>query len=478
MWTSCPAIANRVAVLAGLLVLCGLSPTVSRAARLSPREGYNLVADLMDSDAKIRRQAAARLTEARDETLVPALVDAIFFTPGQSRRELLEVLQVLTGENRGSRYLDWVEYVGSRTDLEPKERYAEWKQKLLSRIDPEFAKVFYPGAPNRIRLEEIVWGGVKLDGIPSLEHPAHVSADQADFMRDDELVFGVSLDGEQRAYPRRILSWHEMLNDTVGDEPVTLTYCTLCGSAILYSTRTPAGGGRSFGTSGLLYRSNKLMYDRTSYSLWSNLTGEPVVGRLAASPIRLEVLPMTLTTWGEWRSRHPGTGVLDLKAIKREYGRRFGFDYRAGAADRARRGVSFPVWLASDRLARDTEIYALRLAGAAKAYPVEVVLRSGVINDTLAGEPIVLVADPSSGAVRAYRRGAFYFRRSADPRTLVDEKSRRWLVEELSLRPADLLPAIDPLERLPGHQAFWFGWHAFFPQTEVYAESPPEDAVN
>lgn len=478
MRTSPPEIPARGVRLVSLLLLAGLVPASAGASNLSVPEGYNLVADLMGGDRDIRRQAAARLKQAGDETLVPALVDAIFFTSGRSRNEVLDVLQALTGENHGSRYLDWVEYVGSRTDLEPKERYIEWKRMLLSRIDPEYAKILYPGAPSRIRLEEIVWGGVRLDGIPSLDRPAHIPGGEAAFMHDDEWVFGVSLGGEQRAYPRRVLSWHEMLNDVVGGEPVTLSYCTLCGSAILYSTRTPVGGARSFGTSGLLYRSNKLMFDRVSYSLWSNLTGEPVVGRLAGGAIQLEALPMTLISWEEWRSRHPDTLVLDLDALERDYGRRFGFDYRVGAADRARRGVSFPVWLESDRLERDTEIYALRLAGAVKAYPIERVRQVGVVNDRLGGESIALVADRESGAVRAFRRDELRLRHSVEAEVLVDQNGRRWRVEESFLRPVDPLPAVDPLERLPGHRAFWFGWYAFFPQTEVYEESPASNAVN
>ena len=262
-----------------------------------------------------------------------------------------------------------------------------------------------------------------------------------------------------------------MLNDVVGDEPVTLTYCTLCGSAILYSTRTPAGGARSFGTSGLLYRSNKLMYDRESYSLWSNLTGEPVVGRLAASPIRLQVLPMTLTTWREWRSRHPGTRVLDLKAIKRDYGRRFGFDYRAGAADRARSGVAFPVWLKNHRLKRDDEVYALRWKGATKAYPLDLVLQSVVVNDGLGGDPLVLVADRASGAVRAYLRSSHTFSPGGQAGALRDEQGRLWWVKEHELRLEGGEGEDATLERLPGHVAFWFGWYAFYPDTEVYAGS-------
>src|SRR6185369_7988742 len=130
-----------------------------------------------------------------------------------------------------------------------------------------------------------------------------------------ERVFGVSVKGEARAYPLRILDWHEMVNDVVGGEPVTLSYCTLCGSGVLYATRGADGSARTFGTSGLLYRSNKLMVDRQTRTLWSNLTGEAVLGPLAAGPggpARLALLPVVVTTWQEWRARHPATTVLAL----------------------------------------------------------------------------------------------------------------------------------------------------------------------
>lgn len=459
-----------------LVLVAGLAaaPPVAAAPAppgrvLSATEGYGLVRELVSGEGGERRRAAGRLIEARDESLVPGIVDGLFFVPTEERGLLLNVLEALTGEQRGRRYLDWVEYVGSRTDLEPKEGYAEWKASLLARIDPRLGSLVR-GATSRIRLEEVVWGGVRFEGIPALDRPRHVPASGAGYLEDDEIVYGVSAGGEHRAYPRRILSWHEMANDVVGGEPLTLSYCTLCGSAVLYSGRVPAAGGNAeltltFGTSGLLYRSNKLMVDRDTGSLWSNLTGEAVVGRMAErSPVpALEPLPVTATTWGEWRALHPETTVL---ALDEERGRRWGFDYRPGAADRAREGVSFPVWQQSDRLDPKTEVYALRLAGVPKAYPLDRLESAGVVNDTVGGEPLVLVSDASSGSVRAYRRDGQTFRRSDDG-ALVDGEGRAWTLTEQALEPPPETE-LAPLPRIPGHVAFWFGWYGFYPQTEVY----------
>lgn len=459
----------RAVALVGVLLL-GPAAAPARAAPegpevLSPTEGYGLVRDLLSDRRAVRRRAVGRLIDARDPSLVPALVDTLFFVDRNERGPVLSVLEALTGERRGSRYLDWVEYVGSRADLEPKEGYAGFKGSLLERIDPRFGRLIRTGVPARIRLEEVVWGGVRFEGIPALDRPRHVPAAEAGYLEDGELVFGVSVGGEHRAYPRRILSWHEMTNDVVGGEPVTLSFCTLCDSAVLYSGRLPSGQAVTFGTSGLLYRSNKLMVDRDTGTLWSNLTGEAVIGPLAGAAARLELLPVTLTTWAEWRGRHPATTVL---ALDREAARRWGFDYRPGAADRARRGVSFPVWQKSGRLDPKTEIYALRVGGVAKAYPLDRLAAEAVVHDTVGGVELVLLADPESGAVRAYRAGGHRFSRDSGG-ALIDGEDRPWVLTEEALRP----PAgagLEPVPRVPGHVSFWFGWFGFFPDTEVYGD--------
>lgn len=444
-----------------------LAPAGSMAAELGSAEGYALLRRMTSGSPEERREAARRLAQAGDASLVPGLVDAFFFLPKNGRAEALETLAALTGERAGERYHDWVELVGRRSDLAPKPGYAEWKAEIFSRIDPRYRTILTAGPAPRIRLEEIVFGGVRVEGIPALDRPAHVPAAKAAWLIDSERVFGAVAGGEARAYPLRILDWHEMLNDVVGGEPVTLSYCTLCRSGVLYATRDREGGEAwTFGTSGLLYRSNKLMIDRGTGSLWNNLTGEPVVGPLAGGSARLPVLPLVVTTWKEWRTRHPETTVLALDA---EAARRWGYDYRPGAADRQRAGVSFPVWRKSGALDPKDEIYAVRLEGRAKAYPVGRVLEERVVNDRLGEVPLLVLGDPESGAVRAYRREERTFAASSSPLELVDEAGRRWTVGEEALIPSGEGAA--PLPRVPGHLAYWFGWHAFFPQSELYTAS-------
>jgi hypothetical protein len=449
-------------------------PSSRKPLRLAGAAGIAPIALLLlaaapDFYAPLRGFWSGSAAHGLTADLVPGLVDALFFLPKARRAEAVAALETLTGEKPGNpgRYHDWVEVVARRTDLKPAPGYAAWKGELFARIDPRYREIFRESSPARIRLEEIVWGGVPLEGIPALDRPDSVSAGAADrWMKDEEQVFGVSLNGEARAYPLRILGWHEMANDVVGGRAVTLSYCTLCGSGVLYDA-----GRFTFGTSGLLYRSNKLMIDRQTGTLWSNLTGEPVLGRLAQDPEPLRVLPLTLTTWKDWRTRHPGTTVLDLD---RGRAARWGYDYTPGAADRKREGVSFP---AGPRDRRDprgldgrAEVFAVRLGRLAKAYEMDALLRERVVNDRLGEHGLVVVADPESGAARAYRSGGRTFAPGARPGELVDEAGGRWTAGDETLAPSGP-EAVGPLERIPGHQAFWFGWYAFFPDSGLYRGS-------
>ena len=449
-------------VFASLLVLVPLGVL---AAEGGAGADYGTVEELQSEKRKERKKAQRALIEAGDRSLVPGLVDSLFFIPGERRVEALEVLESLTGAGLGVRYFDWVEWVGAHPEIEPFPGYAQFKAELLSRIDPRYTEILYEGAPARVRLTEVVWGGVRVDEIPTLINPDTISAGEEQYLGDGELVFGAAVNGEYRAYPLRIMDWHELLNDEIGGEPVALSYCTLCRSGVMFRARAPDGGHIIFGTSGLLYRSNKLMFDRETESLWSNLTGEPVIGRLAEDPFQLEVLPLTLTTWGEWRWRHPTTTVLDLEPLAFYYP----FDYQPGAADEARSGVSFPVWKKDNRLERNEEVYVLRVDGHAKAFVAQAALAAGVVNDAVGSLPVVLVADSRSGSIRVYERGERSFRWNEEDR-LVDDRERVWSLTEEALTLTKGGGSVEPLNRLPGHVAFWFGWYGFYPDTEVWGD--------
>jgi len=281
-----------------------------------------------------------------------------------------------------------------------------------------------------------------------------IPGSQADWLRGDDLVFGVAIAGDARAYPLRIMGWHEMLNDLVGGVPVALAYCTLCGAGILFETTLE---GRDeplvFGSSGLLYRSNKLMFDRQTDSLWNQFTGRPVSGPLRGGGIALAIRPVAITSWSAWRAANPRTTVLSLDTgFDRDYGS--GVVYRDYFASP---GLMFPAAVVPDtpRGPKDF-VFGVRVAGGAKAWPLADFAGGAVINDAVGLETVVLVGDAGTRTVRAYRRGDREFAKGTTPGTLATG-GVDWAVTE------DALAAPDGarLARLPGHVSYWFAWGGY-----------------
>jgi len=254
----------------------------------------------------------------------------------------------------------------------------------------------------------------------------------------------------------------------VGGVPVSLAY----------DGRASNGATYTFGSSGFLFRSNKLMYDHQTRTLWNQLTGEPVLGELAATDVKLDLLPVVLTTWQAWQDQHPDTVVLDLETGYNRY-------YAPGAAygDYFSSGdTMFPVWQRSKLLPDKSRVYALRIDGLPKAYPLDVLADKQVVNDTLGETNVVLVTGrgtvtvqgenlrigavtyEAGGEVRAYNRGAETFSPGPDADTLLDSAGRAWRVTEEAL----VGPGGELAPRISGHLAYWFGWYSFFPKTLLY----------
>lgn len=416
---------------------------------------------------------------AGDKSMAPVIVTLMRFINRQSVfDEAVLTIRELTGQDFGGTPTDWpewFEWMGKNLDeYRPPDGYAQLKRRFFADIHPLF-EVLLDGYEENSRIEpfEIEWGGVSPDGIPPLENPPSIPADQADYLADHERVFGVSIDGEHRAYPLRIMNPHEMANDVLGGEPISLAYCTLCGAGIAYSGKFD-DIETTFGTSGFLYRSNKLMYDRETLSLWNQETGEPVVGRLADSGVRLDFFPTLLTTWGEWKDEHPDTTVLNLDTGVYQTSRYFPednpnatyFDY-FNSPD-----TMFPVWLRDDRLEAKDIVLGLKIDDMAKAYPVRVLQMERVVNDALGDVNVVVLASEISPASKVYERAEREFSRvdgdnsTGVPMTVVDESGAVWNVTEDAL--VNVSDPSQTLRRIPTHMSFWFGWYAFYPDTLLY----------
>ncbi len=166
---------------------------------------------------------------------------------------------------------------------------------------------------------ELLSGGPPPDGIPSIDHPEFEQADRVDWLEENEAVLSLTVGGETRAYPLRVMTWHEIVNDVVGGTPVAVTYCPLCNSGVAFE-RTVAGEGKlNFGTSGLLYADNLVMYDRQTQSLWPQLTGQASVGVLTGT--QLVAIPMGTVAWSDFLAEHPSAQVLSQDTgFDRPYG--------------------------------------------------------------------------------------------------------------------------------------------------------------
>lgn len=274
-------------------------------------------------------------------------------------------------------------------------------------------------APTSVPVDEILAGGPPRDGIPALDHPERLPAADAPW-DDDEMVIGIAFDGHAAAYPIAILVWHELVNDTLGGRPILVSYCPLCGTAMVFDRRI-GGRERLFGVSGLLYRSDLLLYDRETESLWSQISSEAVTGPALGS--RLTLLRSQLVPWGDWKAAHPGSTVLSRKTgHARSYGRSPYGGYATSTE------LYFPVDL-DRRYHPKTPTLGLRLrTGEARAYPASELARAGgAVREHFAGRPV---------------------------RVAYDEERQVF--------------AVDAPEDVEVVEGFWFAWMAFHSDSSVF----------
>ncbi len=246
------------------------------------------------------------------------------------------------------------------------------QQKSLSINEFELTNLLIP-------FDEIRKGGPPKDGIPSIDKPKFLEAKDA-FLKPGDLVVGVRSDGESKAYPIKILNWHEIVNDEIENMSIAVTYCPLCGSAVVFKSEEYG----DFGVSGLLYNSDVLMYDRRTSSLWSQLGSKCISGPNSGN--LLPTYPNRLTTWEKWSSEYPQTLVLSEETgFTRDYGRDPYFGYRE--FDK----IFFPVSNKNPALGNKEIVLGITINGKHKAYPISrLPEKEGFLKDTFEGQAIIV----------------------------------------------------------------------------------------
>jgi hypothetical protein len=309
--------------------------------------------------------------------------------------------------------------------------YLRYKRNIFTTIVPEWERIFTEGD---IDWRHVSWGGVRIDDrafgatdtacncIPAADNPPVTSAADATWLGDDAVVFGVEINGEFRAYPRRIMEVREMVNDTLGGRSLGIPYCTLCAAAQAYFTdQMPAGVERPvLRTSGLLIRSNKVMYDVNTFSVFDTFRGSAVTGSLAKKGITLQRAGVVTSRWGEWKKAHPTTTVLaEALALGRD------FDFRN---NRDANGPIFPIGNVDVRLAVHEDVL-------------------GVVTDR--GTPVAFHLKTTLAALK---------------------KGEKIIVDNVHLvLDGDGVRAVDAGgKNLGSHQAFWFAWSQFYPKTRLW----------
>jgi len=256
------------------------------------------------------------------------------------------------------------------------------------------------------------------DCIPSIDNPRYVSAEEASHVTDDAIVITLSYKGEYRAYPARILDHHEIVNDTIAGDPLAITWCPLCGSAVGIH-REIGGEITEFGVSGVLYNSDRVFYDRATETLWEQIEARGIVGPLTG--VQLDLLPVSMSKWARWRAAHPDTLVLSADTG-------FDFDYTQDhyAKYRGSNDLMFPVSNTDERIAAKTVVFGFDLKSGAVAYPASLLSEHGTYRHDLGGkETAVTLHD--DGSVSMQRNGQLHA----------------------------------PI------RLFWFAWFTFHPDTEL-----------
>lgn len=324
---------------------------------------------------------------------------------------------------------------------------------------------------------EILSGGVSRDGIPPIDKPEFVTVADADgWLAKQEPVIALEINGDARAYPLQVIIWHELVNDEVGGMPVTVSFCPLCNSVLVFDRRLD-GVVYDFGVSGNLRNSDLIMWDRQTESWWQQLTGNAIIGQLAGKKLR--ILPSSIIAWSDFKAAHPQGKVLSKKT---GYYRRYGDNPYVGY-DRADTPPFLFDGKLDDRLQPKERVLAVTIGEVSAAFPFGVLRSERVVSYTLNGQEMVILFKP--GARSAL--GAQSIADAADVGATgvfdpnLDGKKLRFRAEGEHFVDREtgsvwniLGEAIDgplagkKLTPIVHANHFWFTWAAFKPDTTIY----------
>ena len=326
--------------------------------------------------------------------------------------------------------------------------------------------------------DEIISGGVGRDGIPPIDDPTFVSVAEADeWLADAEPVIALELNGEAKAYPLQILTWHEIVNDEIAGVPVAATYCPLCNSAIVFD-RTLDGTVYDFGVSGYLRNSDLVMWDRQTQSWWQQLTGEAIAGELAGAQLRF--VPAQLVSWSAFAGQYPDGLTLDRPGFSRSYGSNPYVGY-----DNPDTQPFLFLQPTDPRLPPKLRVAAVEIDGDAVAFPYPVLAEERVVHHQVGGEEIVVFFAPGTTSALGSRSipdaedvGATgVFRPSLDGERLTFALDGDAIRDEGTGSAWNVLGravsgplAGRQLERVEAQDHLWFAWAAFKPHTRVYGQ--------
>lgn len=357
----------------------------------------------------------------------------------------------------------------------PDEGFPDGPSALDDMTDPSFP-------PPLVPVDQIISGGPPPDGIPPIDDPVFVAVAEADeWLADEEPVVVLEVGAEARAYPVQIMIWHEIVNDTVDGTPITITYCPLCNSAISY-VRTIDGRETTFGTSGRLFASALVMYDRATESLWTHYDGRAVVGVLTGH--RLEPIATPLLAWADFKAAYPDGLVLDRESTG--HGRPYGSNPYQGYDNPNATPFLFRGDV-DDRARAMQRVVGVRTDDEARAWAIDVIAQGSVsaTNSTLGDQPVVifwaagqasaLEAPQIAGGRDVGSVGVFspvvddqvLTFRASDDRIEDEQTGSGWSITGRATE-GELAGA--QLERLPHLDTFWFAWSTYAPGTDLIEE--------